>query len=76
MRVNSQQNRMALGQSYARQSEISDGLPIYLVVESTSICNLKCIMCPYPSMGRKNEHMKMTLYEKLLAEAAGSVEFM
>ena len=76
MRVNSQQNRMALGQSYARESEISDGLPVYLVVESTSICNLKCIMCPYPSMGRKNEHMKMTLYEKLLAEAAGSVEFM
>jgi len=74
--ANSQQNRIASGRSYVQRQEVSEGLPVYLVVESTSICNLKCIMCPYPSMGRKNEHMKMTVYEKLLAEAAGSVEFM
>jgi len=76
MRIPSLQNRLRLGQSYLRKSDVSDGLPVYLVVESTSICNLKCIMCPYPSMGRKNEHMSMTVFERIVAEGAGFVEFM
>ncbi len=76
MRIPSLQNRLRLGQSYLRKSEVSDGLPVYLVIESTSICNLKCIMCPYPSMGRVNEHMSMTVFEKIVAEGAGFVEFM
>ncbi len=76
MRIPSLQNRLRLGESYLHKSEVSDGLPVYLVVESTSICNLKCIMCPYPSMGRKNEHMSMTVFEKIVAEGAGFVEFM
>jgi MoaA/NifB/PqqE/SkfB family radical SAM enzyme len=76
MRIPSLQNRLRLGQSYLQKSEVSEGLPVYLVIESTSICNLKCIMCPYPSMGRKNEHMSMTVFEKIVAEGAGFVEFM
>lgn len=76
MRANSLQNRLALGKSYLQKSEMSAGLPVYVVVESTSICNLKCIMCPYPSMGRKNEHMSMTVYEKIVTEGAGFIEFM
>ena len=76
MRVNSQQNRKGLGRSYIDRSEVSSGMPVVLTVESTSICNLKCIMCPYPSMGRKNEHMSMTVYEKIVEEGAGFVEFM
>ena len=76
MRLPSLQNRTALGASYLRKSDISNGLPVYLVIESTSICNLKCIMCPYPSMGRVNQHMSMTVYEKIVAEGAGFVEFM
>lgn len=76
MRVSSLQNRRSLGGSYWRKSEVSSGLPVYLVIESTSICNLKCIMCPYPSMGRVNEDMSMTVYEKIVAEGANFVEFM
>jgi MoaA/NifB/PqqE/SkfB family radical SAM enzyme len=76
MRIPSLQNRTLLGESYLRRSDVSDGMPVYVVIESTSICNLKCIMCPYPSMGRENEHMSMTVYEKIVAEAAGFVEFM
>jgi MoaA/NifB/PqqE/SkfB family radical SAM enzyme len=72
----SRRNRRALGASYVRASEVSDGLPVYLVIESTSICNLKCVMCPYPTMGRKNEHMAMSVYEKIIDEARGHVEFM
>src|SRR5208283_81022 len=75
MRVSSLQNRRSLGDSYLRKAEVSSGLPVYLVIESTSICNLKCIMCPYPSMGRINEHMSMTVYERIIAEGAGFVEF-
>ncbi len=76
MRINSLQNRALLGDSYLQRSEVSRGMPVYLVIESTSICNLKCIMCPYPSMGRVNENMSMTVYEKIVAEGAGFVEFM
>lgn len=32
-------------------------------------------MCPYPTMGRKNEHMAMSVYEKIIAEGRGHVEF-
>lgn len=76
MRLNSLQNRKLLGGSYLRRAEVSDGRPVYLVVESTGICNLKCIMCPTPAIGRPKQHMSMALYEKILAEASGSVEFM
>jgi MoaA/NifB/PqqE/SkfB family radical SAM enzyme len=75
-RVDPQKNRRALGDSYVERNEISTGLPVYLVIESTSICNLKCVMCPYPTMGRKHEHMKLGLYGKIVSEAAGFVEFM
>jgi sulfatase maturation enzyme AslB (radical SAM superfamily) len=75
LRLKSQANRRALGASYLRASEVSDGLPVYLNIESTSICNLKCVMCPYPDMGRKNEHMAMSLYERIIHEGRGHVEF-
>ena len=68
-------NQVALGHAYLRGDEVSDGLPVFLTIESTSICNLKCIMCPYPTMGRKNEHMEMSVYEKIIAEGRGHVEF-
>lgn len=73
--LNSRINRLALGASYLEASEVSTGLPVYLVIESTSICNLKCVMCPYPTMGRKNEHMAMPLYQRIIEEIRGHVEF-
>jgi len=68
-------NRRALGESYLKASSTSNGLPVYLVIESTSICNLKCVMCPYPIMGRENEHIEISLYERIIEEASGHVEF-
>ncbi len=75
MRVNDLQNRKALAHSYVRRSQVNSGMPVILQIESTSICNLKCIMCPYPTMGRKNEHMSMTVYERIIQEGAGFLEF-
>ncbi len=75
MRVNDLQNRKTIAQNYLRRSQVHTGMPVILEVESTSICNLKCIMCPYPIMGRKNEHMNMTVYERIIHEGAGFLEF-
>ncbi len=75
MRVNDLNNRKAITQSYLRRSEVHSGMPVILEIESTSICNLKCIMCPYPIMGRKNEHMSMSVYQKIIEEGAGFLEF-
>lgn len=75
MRINDLHNRKAIANSYVRRSEIHSGMPMILQIESTSICNLKCVMCPYPIMGRKNEHMSMTVYDRIIQEGAGFLEF-
>ena len=73
--VDRQANRVALSESYLRRDEVSAGLPTYLIIESTSLCNLACVMCPYKSMNREHEHMAMDLYDRIISEASGFVEF-
>lgn len=73
--VDRQANRVALSESYLCRDEVSSGLPTYLIIETTSLCNLACVMCPYKSMEREHEHMAMDLYERIIAEASGFVEF-
>src|SRR5947199_1620778 len=68
-------NRLNLGKSYVERRQFVAAMPARLIIESTSVCNLKCIMCPYPIMGRKNQHMSFDLYRKIIEEAAGTVEF-
>jgi radical SAM protein with 4Fe4S-binding SPASM domain len=44
--------------------------PHELCIETTSVCNADCIMCPRKSMRRKMEKMPAELYEKVVREAA------
>jgi radical SAM protein with 4Fe4S-binding SPASM domain len=43
--------------------------PRQLTLENTSICNAKCVMCPYPSMEREKIVMDWDLYMKGLRDA-------
>src|SRR4051794_35040359 len=64
-----------LGKEYVQRTEKSTCLPICLTIETTSICNLKCTMCPYPIMTRRHQHMPFALFEKIIGEAKYFVEF-
>jgi MoaA/NifB/PqqE/SkfB family radical SAM enzyme len=41
-----------------------------LLIEPNNICNLKCIMCPYPDMTRPKETMPMELFKSIVDQAA------
>ncbi len=45
--------------------------PLRLWVEPTSICNLRCIMCPNKELKREEKgFMSMSLYQKIIEEAS------
>ena len=52
-------------------SRVENGIdpPAMLTLENTSICNAKCIMCPYPDMERDKIIMDHDLYLKGLMDA-------
>lgn len=41
-------------------------LPSRIIIETYNVCNLKCKMCPYELMTRKQEKMSMELFTRLL----------
>lgn len=41
-------------------------------IEGYNVCNLKCIMCPYPNMTRKKEVMSMELFSKIIDDAVNA----
>lgn len=48
----------------------SRGIPKTLVIEPYNLCNLSCVMCPYPDMTREKEQMSMDLFRKIVDDAA------
>lgn len=49
-------------------------LPFVISLEPTNHCNLRCVMCPSPTLKAPRGYMAMALYEKILREAvAGGV---
>ncbi len=42
---------------------------LQITIEPSNICNLRCIMCPYPNMKRKKEIMPMKLFMKIMDQA-------
>ena len=46
-----------------------------LQIETTSTCNAKCHFCVYPTAGRQGGLMTMSLYKKLIDEAASIPHF-
>lgn len=45
-------------------------LPEIVQIESTNICNAKCVFCPRDDMGRKQGVMDMALFRKIADECA------
>lgn len=44
--------------------------PVDIIVEVTRYCNLKCIMCPYPTLQRPAGNMKFSIFKKIVDEVA------
>ena len=62
--------RVVEGRMRRKISRVAAGLPPrQLTLENTSICNAKCVMCPYPVMERAKANMDGDLYLKGLRDA-------
>jgi len=60
--------------SYKRKKTHLDYMPIRLWVEPTSICNLRCVMCPNKDLEKEDKgFMDMDLFRKIIDEAAAWV---
>jgi len=60
--------------SYKRKKTRLDYMPLRLWVEPTSICNLRCIMCPNKDLKKEDKgFMNMGLFRKIIDEAASWV---
>src|SRR5687768_2112879 len=46
-------------------------LPEIVQIESTNICNAKCVFCPRDDMHRKQGIMSFDLFKKIVEECAG-----
>jgi len=40
--------------------------PLFLHIETVNICNLRCLICPFEKMTRKQETMSMDVFEKAI----------
>lgn len=60
--------------SYQRKKTTLGYMPLRLWVEPTSICNLRCIMCPNKDLKKEDKgFMDMGLFRKIIDEAASWV---
>jgi radical SAM protein with 4Fe4S-binding SPASM domain len=56
-----------------RQVVVEEMLPDLMQVETTSVCNLRCVFCPYDQMTRSKQHMDLADFERFLADQAAHV---
>ena len=57
-----------------REVVVERMLPDLMQVETTSLCNLRCVFCPYDEMSRNKQHMDLDEFRDLLQEQAGHVK--
>ncbi|HXX53550.1 MAG TPA: radical SAM/SPASM domain-containing protein [Thermodesulfovibrionales bacterium] len=72
--------------AYARRAKIlsspdscdwdSMDFPVEIALELTNHCNLKCIMCPVPSLKRERGFMSEPLFEKTVADISGEAGYL
>ena len=61
-------NRFLGDYSYHHRLSKALSKPEVYAFETTNICNLRCIMCPYPEMTRKTGVMSLDLFKKIVDE--------
>lgn len=57
--------------SYYTRSLDLPNRPFVFSIETTSFCNLRCVMCPYKDMTRPHEMMEPEVFRKVVDEVAG-----
>jgi radical SAM protein with 4Fe4S-binding SPASM domain len=56
--------------SYKRKKTVLSYLPVRLWIETTSICNLRCVMCPNKDLKKEEKgFMDFSLFRKIVDEA-------
>ncbi len=63
--------------SYKRRDEEPVGLPLRMWVETSTLCNLKCPMCPNKDFSREQRSvLDLDLFKRIVDQAAGVVNDM
>jgi len=58
--------------NYKRQKVKVSNLPYFISIETSSICNLRCVMCPQSSdQDFVKRNMKLDLYKKIIDDVKG-----
>lgn len=60
------ENRIQNWSAYGSRVLSCEGRPELRQIETTSVCNLRCIFCPYDEMTRPKSHMNLEKYRRLL----------
>lgn len=55
-----------------RSHNLGSALPKYLHIETSSVCNSKCVMCAYPNTKRPKQFMSDDLFNKIAADSRES----
>jgi radical SAM protein with 4Fe4S-binding SPASM domain len=50
--------------------------PVEIALELTNYCNLRCVMCPSPSLRRSKGYMEETVFQKVVKEIRGEKGFL
>ncbi len=59
---------------YKRKSEIVSARPVRLWIETSTLCNLECVMCPNKDLPEDRKSvMDLDLFQKVIDEAEGAV---
>lgn len=67
-------NRARLNYAYLSGGSAVRALPTEITIEPTNRCTLSCVMCPRRKMTRSIGHMDISLFKKIINEAAGFAE--
>jgi radical SAM protein with 4Fe4S-binding SPASM domain len=67
-------NRFRQGFEYLRGRTYCKAFPNFIILELSNLCNLECIICPYPKMQRPKGNMEFSLFRKIIAQVKGYVE--
>lgn len=57
------------------KKEMAKGHPTVIAIEPTSICPMKCVMCPSKNMKRKEGFMNINLFKKIVDQLKGYTPF-
>lgn len=66
---------MKLAKDYLLRRKTVSAFPSVIGIETTSRCNLDCIMCPRQEMTRKTGDMGIELFKNITDDIKGNVEF-